>query len=111
MENIIKFFKETYELDSSIAMDQDDPLVISMQNEFKGLLEKNGYVVKDAYSEYDEYIHSMSFDLDNNKEIRITHDDDGIPCIDIVIDRDIIFTVRPKEEVDLHNFVRDLGNH
>ena len=60
---------------------------------------------------YDEYIHSMSFDLDNNKEIRITHDDDGIPCIDIVIDRDIIFTVRPKEEVDLHNFVRDLGNH
>ena len=53
----------------------------------------------------------MSFDLENNKEIRITHDDDGIPCIDIVIDRDIIFTVRPKEEVDLHNFVRDLGNH
>ena len=53
MENIVKFFKETYELDSSIPMDQDDPLVISMQNEFKGLLEKNGYVVKDAYSEYD----------------------------------------------------------
>ena len=42
--------------------------------------------------------------------IRITHDDYGIPCIDICgSEGDIIFTVRPKEEVDLHNFVKDLG--
>ena len=40
MENIIKFFKETYELDSSIPMDQDDPLVISMQIEFNQLGEQ-----------------------------------------------------------------------
>ena len=33
-----------------------------------------------------------------------------IPCIDICgSEGDIIFTVRPKEEVDLHNFVKDLG--
>ena len=43
----------------------------------------------------------MPFDLENNKEIRITHDHDLIPCTDIVIDKDIIFKVRLKGEVDL----------
>ena len=111
MENIMKFFKDNYELDNTISMDEDDPLVVSMENEFKGFLQENGYIVKSVYSDYfDGLIHNMNFELENNKEIRITHDDDGIPCIDICgSEGDIIFTVRPKEEVDLHNFVKDLG--
>ena len=72
----MKFFKDNYELDKSIPMDQDDPLVISMENEFKGFLEENGYKVKNVYSDYEYHINTMSFDLENNKEIRITHDDD-----------------------------------
>ena len=111
MENIMKFFKDNYELDESIPMDQDDPLVISMENEFKGFLEKNGYKVKRVYSDYEYHINTMSFYLESSKwYIRLTYDDDGIPCIDICgSEGDIIFTVRPKEEVDLHNFVKDLG--
>ena len=42
MENIMKFFKDNYELDNTISMDEDDPLVVSMENEFKGFLQENG---------------------------------------------------------------------
>ncbi len=41
MENLIKFFLNTYELDSSIPLDEEDPLVQKMENEIKSLLEKN----------------------------------------------------------------------
>ena len=75
-EKYNEVFKDNYELDKSIPMDQDDPLVISMENEFKGFLEENGYKVKNVYSDYEYHINTMSFDLENNKEIRITHDDD-----------------------------------
>ncbi len=105
----MKFFKDSYELDPSTPMGEEDPLVGIMENEFKGFLEENGYKVKRVYSEYEDYINTMSFDIENNKEIRLTYDDDGIPCIDVCgSEGDIIFTVKPKEEVDLHNFVKDL---
>lgn len=110
MENIMKFFKDNYELDNTISMDEDDPLVVSMENEFKGFLLENGYPVKSVYSDYfDGIIHCMNFKLEN-KTIKLSHDDDGIPCVDICDSNDdIIYTIRPKEEVDLHNFVKDLG--
>lgn len=110
MENIMKFFKDNYELDNTISMDEDDPLVVSMENEFKGFLQENGYTVKSVYSDYfDGIIQYMNFKLEN-KTIKLSHDDDGIPCIDVCDSNDdIIYTIRPKEEVDLHNFVKDLG--
>ena len=104
----MSFFKDTYELNESLPFGED-PQVISMENEFNGLLQENGYIVKNVdYDYFDGIIHNMDFELEN-KIVRLTHDDDGVPCIDVVIEREIIYTIRPKEEVDLHNFVKDLG--
>lgn len=38
MENIMKFFNNSYELDPSIPMEEEDPLVGIMENEIKSLL-------------------------------------------------------------------------
>ena len=107
----MKFFTDTYELEpSSNPEEPNDPLVKKMENEIKTLLEDNGYKVQEIYSEYyDGEIHSISLELDD-KLIRVTHDDDGVPCIDICDSNgDTMYTSHPKSEVDLYDFVKNLG--
>jgi len=38
----MKFFNNSYELDSSISMEEEDPLVGIMENEIKSLLQNKG---------------------------------------------------------------------
>lgn len=38
MENIMKFFNNSYELDSSISMDEPDPLVQKIENKLNNYL-------------------------------------------------------------------------
>ena len=38
MENIMKFFNNNYELDSSISMDEPDPLVQKIENKLNNYL-------------------------------------------------------------------------
>ena len=51
MENLMKFFSNDYELDSSISMDEPDPLVQKMENEIRKLIEDRGIKVIKVSSE------------------------------------------------------------
>lgn len=115
MENLIKFFLNTYELDSSIPLDEEDPLVQKMENEIKSLLEKNDINVVKINSEYEEYIDSIDIELED-KVLRLTADDNGTPCIDVLELPEpgswgygkIISTHYVKTEEDLEKFVNEL---
>ena len=40
MQNLMKFFTNTYELDSSISFEDPDPLVEKMKDEIRNLIQK-----------------------------------------------------------------------
>ena len=83
MENLMKFFSNDYELDSSISLDEPDPLVQKMENEIKELIEDRGLKVVKVSSEYESFIDSIDIELEN-KVLRLTGDDNGTPCIDVL---------------------------
>ena len=63
----MKFFSNDYELDSSISMDEPDPLVQKMENEIRKLIEHRGIKVIKVSSEYESFIDSIDIELENNK--------------------------------------------
>ena len=65
MKNIMKFFNNSYELDSSIPMEEEDPLVGIMENEIKSLLQNKGINVVKITSEYEECIDSIDIELED----------------------------------------------
>jgi hypothetical protein len=115
MENIMKFFNNSYELDPSIPMEEEDPLVGIMENEIKSLLQNKGINVVKITSEYEEYIDSIDIELED-KVLRFTGDDNGTPCIDVVEKLEpgswgygkIISTNYINSEEDLDTFVGSL---
>tara|TARA_B100000902_G_C26818333_1_gene672651 strand:+ start:214 stop:561 length:348 start_codon:yes stop_codon:yes gene_type:complete len=83
MENIMKFFNNNYELDSSISMDEPDPLVQKIEKEIEQLFVDGGVKVVKINSEYESHIDSIDVELEN-KIVRFTADDNGSPCIDVL---------------------------
>jgi len=79
----MKFFSNDYELDSSIFMDEPDPLVQKMENEIKELIEDRGLKVVKFSSEYESFIDSIDIELEN-KVLRLTGDYNCTPCIDVL---------------------------
>ena len=78
------FFDNSYELDSSISMDEADPFVTKIETEIKELLENSGLkVVKINSTYYESFIESIDVELED-KILRFTGDDNGTPCIDIL---------------------------
>ena len=61
----MKFFNNSYELDSSIPMEEEDPLVGIMENEIKSLLQNKGINVVKITSEYEECIDSIDIELED----------------------------------------------
>lgn len=115
MENLMKFFLNSYELDPSIPFDQVDPLVQKIENEIKALLKDSGFKVVKINSEYEDYIDSIDITLED-KVLRLTGDDDGTPCIDVLELPEagswgygkIISTYYVKTEEDLMKFVNEI---
>ncbi len=115
MKNLMKFFLNTYELDSSISYDDPDPLVEKMKNEIRTLIEKKGKNVSKVTAEYESYIDSIDVELDD-KVLRLTGDDNGTPCIDSLEPPSpgqwgygkIISTSYIKTEEDLEDFINKL---
>lgn len=111
----MKFFSNSYELDPSIPFDEVDPLVQKIENEIKALLENSGIKVVNINSEYEDYIDSIDISLED-KVLRLTGDDDGAPCIDVLELPEagswgygkIISTHYVKTEEDFKNFVKEI---
>ncbi len=115
MKNLMKFFLNSYELDSSISYDDPDPLVEKMKDEICSLIEKKGKNVVNVTAEYEDFIDSIDVKLDD-KVLRLTGDDNGTPCIDILELPSpgqwgygkIISTNYIKNEEDLESFIDKL---
>ena len=115
MENLMNFFLNSYELDTTIPYEDPDPVVEKMKDEIRGLIEKKGKNVVDVTAEYEDYIDSIDVKLDD-KVLRLTGDDNGTPCIDILELPDpgawgygkIISTSYIKNEKDLEDFISNL---
>ena len=73
MENLMKFFSNDYELDSSISLDEPDPLVQKMENEIKELIEDRGLKVVKVSSEYESFIDSIILVITNSLYTRIIY--------------------------------------
>ena len=115
MQNLMKFFMNSYELDSSISFEDPDPLVEKMKDEIRNIIQKKGKNVVEVTAEYEEFIDSIDVKLDD-KILRLTGDDNGTPCIDILELPDqgswgygkIISTSYIETEKDLEEFINKL---
>ena len=108
------FFEDNYELDERLIEDGlPDPIVQKMEDEIRDLLEKNGIEVLSIDSEYELSIESIDVKL-NDMMLRFTGDDEGVPCIDILVPNEnnyygkIISTHYVKNTNDLISFVEKI---
>ena len=115
MKNLMTFFLNSYELDTSIPYEDSDPVVEKMKDEIRSLIEAKGKNVVDVTAEYEDWIDSIDVKLDD-KVLRLTGDDNGTPCIDILELPNpgywgygkIISTTYIKTEEELQEFIDNI---